>query len=356
MRILHISDKRIGDKNFISGIKTVLLEELKYENKIQGTISKILLLKKPNEQNSIYIFDKNINKIILEFKPNFIIFDGFWCLKHCFIAKFLKKNKIKYYIKPHGCFNKIAQKKSKIKFLKKVIAKILFFDNYVKNSSGLIFLNEMEKKNSIYKKNSEFILPNGIEKINIKHKEIKKMEEKIEFIFLGRIDIFHKGLDILLDTILKNKEYFIKNKIKFKFYGNGIEKDMSVFNDYLNKMPEIIKYYGVVYGKAKYEVLQESDIFILTSRFEGMPMGILEALSIEKPCFITQETGMGEYIERYGAGWVNKKEEELFMDLKDCIKKYQNNSQNYKHNSLKVLKQFYWETIILDYNNSYKRM
>lgn len=356
MKILHISDKRIGDKNFISGIKTVLLEELKYENKIQGTISKILLLKKSNEQNNIYIFDKDINKKILEFKPDFIIFDGFWCLKHCFIAKLLKKNKIKYYIKPHGCFNKIAQKNSKIKFLKKIIAKILFFDNYVKNSSGLIFLNEMEKENSIYRKNHEFILPNGIEKIDIKHKKIKQIKENINFIFLGRIDIFNKKLDVLFDTLIKNKIYFIKNNIYFNFYGTGNNQNMRIFNRYLTSVPEFVKYHGTVYGNKKYKELQKNNVFILLSRFEGMPMGILESLSTGTPCFISKETGMGEFIEKNNAGWVSKKEEDLFKVLKKCIENIRNNFEYYKNNSLKSAKQFYWENIIEIYRIEYQRM
>lgn len=353
MKILHIPQRRIGLKNYIGGIKSVLLEEIKWENKIKGIESKILIYDKVEEKNSFFINNKSLEEDILDYNPDFIIFDGFWAIQHCFIARFLKKKNIKYYIKPHGAFNKIAQKNSKIKFLKKLIARMLIFNNYVKNSNGLIFLNEMEKESSIYRKKNEFILPNGIEKLNIELIDTPKKDKDINFIFLGRIDIFHKGIDILLRTILENKEYFIKNKVIFNFYGNGREDDIHLFNNYLKQIPKVIQYHGSIYGQDKYKELQRNDIFILTSRFEGMPMGVLESLSFGVPCFISRETGMGEYIEKYNAGWVNKNKENLFKTLKKCIKEFKTQSEWLKDNAFKCAKEFYWENAIEIYERVY---
>ena len=355
MKILHIPQRNIGLKKSVGGIKTVLLEEIKWEDKIEGIESKILIYDKIEEKNSFFINNKSIKEDILDYKPNFIIFDGFWAIQHCFIASFLRKQRIKYYIKPHGAFNKIAQKNSKIKFLKKLIARVLIFNNYVKNSDGLIFLNEMEKLNSIYHQKNEFILPNGIERLDINLNNKKEKNQNINFIFLGRIDIFHKGLDILLNVLLENKEYFRKNNVFFNFYGKGVKKGLEIFNNYLNKMPEIIKYYGTIFGDKKYKILQKNDIFILTSRFEGMPMGILEALSTKTPCFISKETGMEEYIEKYNAGWVNKDKKNLFEDLKKCIEEFKSNSQNYKENSLECAQKFYWSELINEYKKNYNK-
>ena len=121
MKILHIPQRRFALRKTISGIKTVLLEEIKWENKIEGVESKILIYDKIEEENPLFINRNSIKEDILNYKPDFIIFDGFWTIQHYFIAKFLKKNKIKYYIKPHGAFNKIAQRNSGIKFIKKLM-------------------------------------------------------------------------------------------------------------------------------------------------------------------------------------------------------------------------------------------
>ena len=357
MRILHIYEIKLELFPLFSGIKTVLVEQVKQENKINGICSKILIIDKNLKckirKDDIYLYGKNKN-IILEYKPTFVVFHSFYFFSHLLLALFLKKNGIKYYIKPHGSFNKIAQKNSKIKFIKKIMGRLLFFDNFVKSSKGLIFLNEMERQNSIYRQKSEFIMPNGIEKLDIKLIPLKN-SEYINFIFLGRIDIYHKGLDYLLEVIINNKEYFIANNVIFNFYGTGSKKDTKILYNYLNKNPEVIKYHGGIYGEEKYKVLQENDIFILTSRFEGMPMGVLEALSVGKPCFISKETGMEEDIENYNAGWVNKKKEKLFEELKISIEEFKNNGLNYRENSLKCSKKFYWSELLDEYKKNYNK-
>lgn len=44
-------------------------------------------------------------------------------------------------------------------------------------------------------------------------------------------------------------------------------------------------------------VLLQTDLFIQTSRHEGMPMGLLEALSIGVPCLVTVGTSLGHIIK-----------------------------------------------------------
>ena len=53
----------------------------------------------------------------------------------------------------------------------------------------------------------------------------------------------------------------------------------------------------------KKQILQQADIFMQTSRTEGMSMGLLEALSYGKPCLVTEGTNLDMLIEEYDAGW-----------------------------------------------------
>ena len=52
-----------------------------------------------------------------------------------------------------------------------------------------------------------------------------------------------------------------------------------------------------VYGEDKEKVILESDFFILTSRFEGHPMALIEALSYGLPCLVTKGSNMSKEIE-----------------------------------------------------------
>ena len=50
----------------------------------------------------------------------------------------------------------------------------------------------------------------------------------------------------------------------------------------------VFYHYGAVFGKVKEKVLLDNDFFILTSRLEGHPMALIEALSYGLPCLVTQ--------------------------------------------------------------------
>ena len=71
-----------------------------------------------------------------------------------------------------------------------------------------------------------------------------------------------------------------------------------------NCVDDIVTLHPAVNGDDKKQILLNSDYFIQTSRHEGMPMGILEALSYGVPCIITEGTSLGDIVRRYDAGWV----------------------------------------------------
>ena len=53
----------------------------------------------------------------------------------------------------------------------------------------------------------------------------------------------------------------------------------------------------------KEKELLSADYFIQTSRTEGMPLGILEALSYGLPCIVTEGTGFGRSVTEKKAGF-----------------------------------------------------
>ena len=66
---------------------------------------------------------------------------------------------------------------------------------------------------------------------------------------------------------------------------------------------DLIQLNNAVYGQDKENVLLHSDVFIMTSRFEGLPMGLIEALSYGLPCVATNGTNLTVEINKYNAGW-----------------------------------------------------
>ena len=59
-----------------------------------------------------------------------------------------------------------------------------------------------------------------------------------------------------------------------------------------------------IFGAEKDCVLRQADFFIAPSRFEGMPMSVIEAAGYALPCLVSVGTNIVEDIDRFDAGWV----------------------------------------------------
>ena len=67
---------------------------------------------------------------------------------------------------------------------------------------------------------------------------------------------------------------------------------------------DVVTLHSPVMGENKRSELLDADIFIQTSRTEGMSVGLLEALASGLPVIVTKGTGMGEFVIKYDAGYV----------------------------------------------------
>ena len=258
------------------------------------------------------------------------------------IAKELNKNKIPYITVPHGELGKEAQKK---KHLKKMIANILFFNRFTKNAEAIQCLSKREFNNTKFGK-KKIIATNGTAIPELQ--KISFSEKQTRFVYIGRLDAYHKGLDLMIDAIKIQQELLRNNNCSFSIYGPNILGRAEQLQELIDaaNIGDIVKQYGPVSGNEKIKVLLESDVFIQTSRFEGMPLGILEAMSYGIPCFVTQGTTLGEEIEKNQAGWMTETNaDSIATKLMTCIKEreffpiYGNNGREY------MKENFAWDII-----------
>lgn len=85
--------------------------------------------------------------------------------------------------------------------------------------------------------------------------------------FIGRINYYHKGLDVLINA-LKIIDTIDNPKFHINFYGNENDVDVERLKQDLTSISHG-SYMGGVYGDNKVKVLLDTDIFILTSRYEA---------------------------------------------------------------------------------------
>ena len=136
-------------------------------------------------------------------------------------------------------------------------------------------------------------------------------------IFVGRLDA-GKRINEIIDIASKLKD----NKWTFKIIGDGKEKENLMNQIKENKLTKKVVLLG---SKTHNEVLDElykSSIFIMTSISEGLPMVLLEAMSIGVPCIAYEtESGVNDIISNNIDGFVikNRNETEMIQKLEELM-------------------------------------
>ena len=252
-------------------------------------------------------------------RPDIVVFEGFYSgYAEIILSLECRRYKIPYVIVPRSSLTWDAMhNKSR---LKKEIAHFLFYDSFVKHSAGIQYLTEKEYLDSKYRFDyPHIILSNGIYPQDVIKKDFST--DRIKAIFIGRIDIHQKGIDLLLDACKELYNDLLLAKFSLILYGPQL-KDYEVVKRRIIEMGlyNIISLGGEITGQKKKEAILDSDLFILTSRFEGHPMGLIEALSYGLPCLITIGTNLGDEVQKNNCGFVcDITTEGIINTLKDMM-------------------------------------
>lgn len=156
------------------------------------------------------------------------------------------------------------------------------------------------------------IIPNGIDRLDLEpvlsRSELDNLFPVLAgcpfLLFLGKMGA-QKGLDILLPAF---KQCRHSNKqMKLVLCGPIWPDYRYQFNDLLQscKGENSVLHLGTVEGEVKNSLLFHSSALVLTSRNEGLPMAVLEAMAVGRPVVISEECNFPEVMQAQ-AGWVTR--------------------------------------------------
>ena len=235
-----------------------------------------------------------------------------------FICKYVFRKKIVYHI--HGGGFGIFYNKSG-NFSKALIRTLL------RNSDCVITLSQSWYK--YFKENFNikelFVLPNIIDYPDKLQKTI--IPDSLTFLFFGLI-CEAKGIFDLLTVIENNKEDY-RSRMKLLIGGNGDTQKLKTLIDE-NHIGDIIEYLGWVDNERKSAAFNKSDVFVLPSYTEGLPISILEAMSYGKAIIATDVGGVSEIVKENENGILiepgnlhqMKQSINRMLDNKDLVKRF----------------------------------
>ncbi len=210
----------------------------------------------------------------------------------------LKKALIPFVLTPHGGYSPQSRKKNR---LVKSLYMALFEKRLLDKAHKLhaIGLSEVKDLLIIAPSKSIILIPNGqdFEEVKFTLTETIVPAERPLFGFCGRLAKNHKGLDLLIKGFAKYKQTGGKGELWL--IGDGPDKFFLKKLAKKKNVAECVKFLGKMFGDTKLSHFSKMDIFVHTSRWDGIPMAVLEAAALNKPLLLSKATNMCGYINKY---------------------------------------------------------
>lgn len=341
MVILHIAHL---DSNPFGGVNLVVPEHVRAQQKLEqvGFINITNLPAEGVDNQFAYRAPFRFSNLPEPFsKPDVVVFHEVYRPAFLQIYREADRLGIPYVVVPHACLTVVTQKH---KWVKKKVGNLLLFNRFIDHAAAVQCLSQKEYDETKFGR-KKFVATNGITK-----SDRKKVLSRgaMKFVYIGRLHIFVKGLDQMLEAASLCRE-------EMRAYGGQIHIYGPDFDGSIEQLQEMIRQLGLenlvfvhraVSGEEKAAVLRDTDYFIQTARADGMPMGVLEALAAGIPCLVTKGTGLCDLVNQYqaGLGCANDANE-IARCLAELLR-HREELQQYSNGALKLIDAYFdWEVV-----------
>ena len=218
-----------------------------------------------------------------------------------FLGRFSVKNKnMKIFYNPHGFPFLMEGERGISKKLYKFIEEVSS-----RKCGYIIACSKGEYEEALKLSKNSYLISNGIDT-----KKLKKYDEKIinrenlKVCTLGRVSYQKNPKEFN-----KIAEAFLN--IEFTWIGEGeLQQELTSPN---------IRVTGWLEKDKALEIMNKSDIFILTSLWEGLPIALLEAMYYKKVCMVSNSIGNRDVIKNEENGFICEKTEDFIRIINEII-------------------------------------
>jgi len=332
-------NKRLGSMG--NQVTIVTGNYLGAKNYKEGNLEFLFVGKSINYYISVFSYARYARKFLREnFKKYDIIIEDFAPWNPIFSYKLQTLKPIILQVHQKESFNILKR------YFILGIPFFVFENRYPKKFKNITTVSKSSKEK--FKINAK-IISNGID-TNFLKEEVTYDGDYI--LFIGRIDFYHKGIDILLKAI----ENF--NDIQLIFVGSGKDekKLIKIINNKKN-----INFYGYLSGVEKINIIKNARFIVLPSRFEGQPVVTLEAAALGKPVIVSDIPELKYVVEnKFGISFKSQDWPDLRVKIeylwnnKELIKRLGENGRRFAQNyTWDKISEEYKEYLLQIYKNFY---
>ncbi|MFE1308911.1 glycosyltransferase [Streptomyces sp. NPDC058755] len=207
---------------------------------------------------------------------------------------------VPYVVTPHGGYNPNVTN-GRRRFAK-AVWRALWETGYLRRAEALHAVSDGEARDleALALGRPVACIPNGLDE--------RWLEEMVPspadgpWVFLGRLDVRTKGLDLLLDGYAGAlRASAVPDLLLVGPDHRGGESWLRQRISELNLTGKV-EIRPPVFGAAKLGLLRSASVVLHPSRWEGLPITVLEALAVGRPVLVTPGTNMARSIVEYDAG------------------------------------------------------
>lgn len=128
--------------------------------------------------------------------------------------------------------------------------------------------------------------------------------EPVRMLFLGRIDAYNKGLDILLNAFgLVAASHDVRLTIQGPDWGDRARLQRQAAR---LALLDKVTFRDADYDRTGPEIMGDHDLFCLSSRFEGFSQSAIEAMLAARMVLVSESAGVAPHVEAAGCGLMVK--------------------------------------------------
>ncbi len=251
---------------------------------------------------------------VKKFCPDLAIFVGYYIPLHDLWCLLVRLFKLPYMVFPVGLYTPLllkgrwgGKRLSLVSKTGKMLYRAVFSRPLLYYASGI-------RAHSVYDahllegktKGRIFVVPHAVDRKWIftdDERDKRGIGRPVRCVFVGRLDIWQKGLDILIDAIDRIDRAKHRN-FTFQMAGPSVNDSVRILKQLCErKHITNVVFEGPVFGEKKTALLRQADFFLQVSRYESGPKAGREALGFGIPLIASFESNMGDWVVKHKMGY-----------------------------------------------------
>jgi glycosyltransferase involved in cell wall biosynthesis len=136
------------------------------------------------------------------------------------------------------------------------------------------------------------------------------------FSYLGRVDTYHKGLDLVLTGFEELKRRGLDQHVRLIIAGSDVASSFERIARQVRAAGLTnVELRGQTWGSEKERLWADTDYFLSVFRYAGMARATAEALGHGVPVIATRESNWGDWVQRHDMGFCVNPDERAVTDL-----------------------------------------